>query len=93
MYKENLRYWYFKKMGIDRGTWVTQLVKCPTLGFGSGYDLMRSKTPLGLTLRRVSAWDSLSLPLPLPLFPVMLFLSQINKQILKKKKRNIGLKS
>ena len=24
----------------ERGTWVAQLVKCPTLYFGSGHDLM-----------------------------------------------------
>ena len=29
----------FKKW-YSRGTWVVQLVKCPTLGFGSDHDLM-----------------------------------------------------
>jgi len=59
------------------GTWVAQLVKHPTLDFSSGHDLrvIRSNPALGSVLSVEPAWDSLSLPLPLPL----LSRSQINK--------------
>ena len=49
------------------GTWVAQLVKCPTLDFSSGHDLwIMGLTPMsGSTLSEESAWDSLSLsPIP-----------------------------
>ena len=41
----------------SRGTWVAQLVKYPTLGFGSGHDLrvVRSSTVSGSVHRVVSA--------------------------------------
>ena len=47
------------------GTWVAQLVKRPTLGFGSGHDLMLCvfKSHVGLCAGRDEpSWDSLSLP-------------------------------
>ena len=58
------------------GTWVAQLVECPTLDLGSGHDL----TVCGIEARvglcadsEGPAWDSLS-PLSLPL-PCLHFLS------------------
>ena len=59
--------------------WVDQSVKRPTLDFSSGYDLtVGGFEPLtGLCADSVEpAWDSLSLPLPLP---CLLLLSKINK--------------
>ena len=32
--------WQVQSILFSRGTWVAQLVKCLTLGFGSGHDLM-----------------------------------------------------
>ena len=55
-----------------RGTWVAQSVKCPTLGFSSGHDLMVCETEPCIGLCAVSvepAWDSLSRSLFLSLFP------------------------
>ena len=48
---------------------MAQLVKCPTLGFGSGHDLrvMGSSLEPGSLLSGESAQDSLSLTLPLSL--------------------------
>ena len=50
------------------GAWVAQLVKCPTLDFGSGHDLrvMELSHELGSALSMESAWDSLSPFTPLP---------------------------
>ena len=48
------------------GTWVAQSVKCPTLAFGSGHDLMVHETEhhMGLCVDSTdTAWDSLSLSL------------------------------
>ena len=49
------------------GTWVAQSVKCPTLGFSSGLDLGEGRSSLrsDSLLSTDSAWESLSLPLPL----------------------------
>uniref|UniRef100_A0A452RRJ7 DUF4485 domain-containing protein n=1 Tax=Ursus americanus TaxID=9643 RepID=A0A452RRJ7_URSAM len=53
---------------IFRSAWVSQAVKCVTLGFGSGHDLrvVRSSPKLGSALRGESAGDSLPLLLSLP---------------------------
>ena len=54
------------KDGMPGGTWVAQLVKRPTLDFGSGYDLMvwEFEPCIGLRAGSVEpAWDSLSLSL------------------------------
>ena len=53
-----------------RGAWVAPLVKCLTLDFGSGHDLMvpEFKPDMGLCTDSVEpALDSLFLPLSLPL--------------------------
>ena len=50
--------------------WLAQPVKHPTLGFGSGYDLMVRDTEPRIKLRTDSvepAWDSLSSSLSAPL--------------------------
>ena len=57
------------------GAWVAQSVKCPTLDFGSGHDLMVDgiEPRIGLSADSVEpAWDSLSpsLSAPLPLMHV-----------------------
>ena len=60
-----------------RGTWEAQLVKCPTLGFGSGHDLwFREFEPhIGVHADIVEpARDSLSPSLSAPP-PLMLSLS------------------
>ena len=52
----------------DGSAWVAQLVKCLTLNFGSGHDLMvhEIETHIGLWSDSVEpAWDSLSLSLSL----------------------------
>ena len=52
-----------------RGGWVAQLVKCPSLDFGSGHDLTVHGIKLCIRLyadSTESAWDSLSPSLPLP---------------------------
>ena len=49
--------------------WVAQSTDHPTLGFGSGHDLMACGFKTLMRLRTVSegpAWDSLLLSLPLP---------------------------
>ena len=54
----------FKK--IPGGAWVAQLVKCPTLGFGSGHDVVVCEFEPYVGLHADSAepaWDSLSLSL------------------------------
>ena len=72
------------KLYLNKGTWVAQSVKYPTLDFSSGHDLtVRGIEPHHrLCADRVDpAWDSLSLPLSLPLpCSLSLPLSQ-NKQI------------
>ena len=76
-----------------RGPGVTQVVKHPTLGFGSGHDLRICECEPCVRLCADSpepAWDSLSLlSLPLPcLYPLSLSLSkQINKLKTKTKKQ------
>ena len=52
-----------------QGAWVAQLVKCPNLDFGSGYDprVVRLSPALGSALSMKPAWDSLSLSLSLSL--------------------------
>ena len=58
---------------------MAQLVKCPTLDFGSGHDLMVSKFEPHVKLYTDSAepaWDSLFLPLSLPLSPLYLKISK-----------------
>ena len=52
-----------------RGTWVTQLVKCLTLGFNSDHDLIVHEIKPHIRLCAVnmeSAWDSLSPSLSAP---------------------------
>ena len=46
-----------KELLSARGTWVVQLVECPTLDFGSGHDLrvMRLSSTLGSMLSGESA--------------------------------------
>ena len=65
---------------IFKGAWVAQSVKRPTLGFGSGHDLMvREFKPLiGLHAACAEpAWDSLSPSLcPSPALACSLFLSK-----------------
>ena len=73
---------YYESISIW-GTWVAQLAKCLTLGFGSGHDLVVCEFETRFRLWADSeepAWDSLysSLSLPPPLK---------NKQTLKKKKK------
>ena len=53
------------------GTWVAQLLKPLTLGFGLGHDLTVPELEPQVRLCVDSsepAWDSLSLPLPSPFF-------------------------
>ena len=48
----------------DQGTRVVQLVQCPTLGFGSGHDLMVQGFEPHVGLRAdiaEPAWDTISL--------------------------------
>ena len=50
------------------GAWVAQVVECPTLGFGSGHDLMVHgvKPRIGFCPDVAeTAWDSLPVSLPL----------------------------
>ena len=64
------------------GAWMAQFVKNPTPGFNSGLDLMvhEFKPRMGPCTDSVElAWDSLPLPLSLPLHrlcPCLLSLSQ-----------------
>ena len=50
-----------------RGTWVSQSVKRLTLDFGSGHDLIVCEFEPSIGVSVEPAWDSLSLPLSLPL--------------------------
>ena len=80
----------------DMGAWMTQSVKCPTLGFGSGFDLrvVRLSPVLGSVPNVESACHFLSFPLP-TLCPssCMLSLSPFLSQINKKEKRKDAEKS
>ena len=72
------------KRGLSWGTWVAQLVKRPTLEFGSGPDLrvVSSSLTLGSVLGVEPAWGSLlSLPRspPPPLLSLSLSLKNPNK--------------
>ena len=74
------------------GTWMTQSVKCPTLGFSSGHDLItwvvESGPSLGSALsRRGPPGDSR----PLPLSPSKLTPSLSNKLVKKKLLINAAL--
>ena len=40
----------FSLNALSRGAWVAQLVKGPTLGFGSGHDFRAMRPTLGPTL-------------------------------------------
>ena len=57
-----------------QGTWVVQLVAPPTLGFHLGHDLkdVRSILASSSILGIESTWDSLSLSLCLPPWPVLI---------------------
>lgn len=76
------------------GVWVAQLVKFPTLDFGSGHDLkvLRSSPVSGSALGGESARDSLSPspsdPLSVPSPAFSLSNKYINKIFQKKKRRN-----
>ena len=62
MSPRSLSYSWYKKV-IFRGAWMAQLVKCLTLGFGSGHDLtVREFEPcIGFCVVSAKpAWDSLS---------------------------------
>ena len=55
---------HLKMILLGRGAWVAQSVKRPTLGFGSGHDLMVRKFEPRIGLCADSEkpdWDSLSL--------------------------------
>ena len=59
-----------KKGKENLGAWVAQSVKGQTLGFSSGHDLVVCEFELHVGLCADSlepAWDSLSLPISLPL--------------------------
>ena len=63
---------FIYKSGL-RGFWVAQSVKCLTLDFGSGHDLMvcEIETHVGLCTDSVEpAWDTLFLSLPLLHLPL-----------------------
>ena len=77
---------------VERGVWVAQLVKHPTLDFGSGHDLMVHgiKPCIRLHVDSVKpVWDSLSLPLPrlcvcsLSLKPINFFKKEKKEMVLK----------
>ena len=69
------------KMYIYGGAGVAQSVQHLTLdlGLGHGLRVVGSNLTLGSTLSGESAWDFLSLPLPLPPLSLCLSLSWINK--------------
>ena len=76
--KEKTRIPMSIKRKMDRGDWVAQLVKCPTLDFGSGHDLTVGEFDPHVWLFADSvelAWDCLSPSLSLPLL-LACFLSQ-----------------
>ena len=65
-----------------RGAWVAQSIKCPTLGFGSGYDFMVCEFEPHIGLSAVSpepASDPCSCP-PTLVPPSAHSLSKINKR-------------
>ena len=69
----------------ERGTWVAQLVKCPTLGFSLGHGLRVVRlNPASALCSVQSQLEILSLPLPLVcvhthVHACSFSLSQINK--------------
>ena len=68
--------------GLSWGTWVAQSVKCPTLGFGSGHDLMIHEFKPHVRLcadGAEPAWDSLSLSLFAPPLLALSLSLKINK--------------
>ena len=71
------------EMLSSRGAWVAQSVECLTLDFSSGYDLAVWAMELRIELctdDAEAAWDSLCLPLSLPLAACALSLPlKINK--------------
>ena len=75
------------------GAWAAESVRHPTLDLGSGHDLTIGEFKPQVRLCTDSAepaWDSLSLPLSLPL-PCSQSLSQ-NRKINLKEKKNLMLK-
>ena len=71
-YKDN----YYLKMATSKGAWVAQSVKCPTLDFGSGHNLMVHEIQPCVSSALI-AWSLLgilSLPFYLP-FPLSRSLS------------------
>ena len=70
---------------VDRqwGIWVAQSVKHLALDFGSGHDLrVMSLRPMShFPLSMESAWDSLSLPLSLPMVTLSFSKTQKNKKV------------
>ena len=62
-------------MHKDRGAWVAQSVKCPTLDFSSGHDLTAPRVD-----STESTWDSLSPSLSAP--PPLVLALKINKLFL-----------
>ena len=63
--KEGFRSYYW-------GAWVAQSIKCPTVGFGSGHDLMVNEFKPCVGLHAEPAWDSLSLCLSLSASPLFM---------------------
>ena len=66
---------------MDRGTWVAQSVKCPTLDFSSDHDLMVCEFKPHVRLCTGStepAWDSLSPSLFAPPLEAPGWLSQLS---------------
>ena len=75
------------KILVNRGTWATQWVKHPTLGFCSGHDFTVHEFEPHVGLCAGSAepgWDCLSPSLSAPLL-LTHSLTQKNKQTFKKK--------
>ena len=73
-----------------KGTWVTQLVKGPTLGFGAGHELTvhEFEPHIGLCSDSVEpAWDSLSPSLPLSSFLSLSLSLSLKINIIKIKKK------
>ena len=76
------------------GAWVAQIVKCSTLGFGSGHDLMVSWVRAHVRALTVqSLLGILCLPLSLPLSHAVSVSLKLNKLKKKKKKKCSTLQS